>query len=71
MIDCSMCRRLKLKITQVQKENREALDRLKKLAALESAGVQDWEGYDVAMEYYNDMRGDENEQERQKTTQSR
>ena len=42
------------KVTITKKEYEELLDSQKMLNALESAGVDNWEGYDFAMELYRD-----------------
>ena len=45
---------MKEKVTITKKEYEELLDSQKMLNALESAGVDNWEGYDFAMELYRD-----------------
>lgn len=41
-------------ITQLQSAHNELVDRGKWLRALEAAGVDNWEGYDTAVDIYND-----------------
>ena len=64
MIQCTYCRKLTIQVQALQKTNRIAMDRLRKLDALESAGVQDWEGYDTAMEILNEIGSARVEQKR-------
>lgn len=42
-------------ITISKEEYESLLENSKKLEALESAGVDNWQGYDYAMEIYNEM----------------
>ena len=45
-------------VTILKKEYDDLLDDQMKLLSLEGAGVDNWEGYDFAMEAYNEMKGE-------------
>jgi hypothetical protein len=50
-----MVNNMKLNITISKKEYESLLEDSEKLSALEAAGVDNWEGYDNAMEMMEDM----------------
>jgi hypothetical protein len=50
-------------LENIAKPTREVEQRLAKLQCLENGGVDNWDGYDFAMEQFNELFGDEEEED--------